>query len=296
VDRRGLLYGVLAYGLWGVVAVFWKAIGDVAPLEVLAHRTVWGLAVFAALVAITGRGPALAAAARDRRVLGAMAVSAVMLAINWGTFVGAVVAGHLLDVSLGYFINPLMSVALGTLVLRERLRRLQWVAIALATTGVALVAWSGGRPPWIALVLAATFAVYGLVRKVARVDSLLGSTIETAWLAPVGAAYLAYLASTGAGALGHAAPATQLLLVATGVVTAVPLLLFTSAARRLPLSTVGFLQYLAPTGQFLLAVLAYDEPFAHDKIVAFACIWLGLAVFSVDVWRASRPTPVADRR
>lgn len=284
-DRRGLLYGVAAYGLWGVVPVFWKQIATIDPIEVLAHRALWGVVVLVAIVWLAKRQAAVREAARDRRVLGAMALSSALLAVNWGVFVLAVATDRLLDASLGYFINPLVSVALGTLVLRERLRRTQWLAIALAVIGVALRTWDAGRLPWIAIVLALSFGLYGLVRKTARVDSLAGSTIETALMAPVAGVYLGYLASQGGGALGHVDAVTTVLLVGTGVVTAGPLLLFTAAARRLPLATVGFLQYLAPTGQFLLAVIAYDEPFAREQLVAFACIWTALATFSIDTWR-----------
>jgi chloramphenicol-sensitive protein RarD len=287
-DRRGLAYGVLVYALWGIIPVFWKQLEDVPPLEVLAHRAVWGIVVLVLLVRATGSGAAMREAARDRRVLAAMALSGVLVAINWGTFVGAVATGHLLDASLGYFINPLTSVALGTLVLRERLRPLQWLAIGLATVGVALIAWRAGQVPWISLLLAGSWGLYGLVRKVAKVESLVGSTIETALLAPIAAAYLLYLAATGDGALGRAPGSTEALLAATGIVTAGPLLLFTSAARRLPLSTLGFLQYLAPTGQFLLAVAAFGEPLEQGKLAAFGLIWLGLAVFSIDLWRTAR--------
>ena len=284
--RRGLLYGVAAYGLWGIVPLFWKQLASVDPVEVLAHRAVWGLFVFGALVWLAAAGPALRAALRDRRTLAVMALSSALLAVNWGVFVGAVSSGHLLEASLGYFINPLVSVALGMLVLGERLRRLQCLAIACAVAGVALLTWRAGRVPWISFVLAASFGGYGLVRKLARVDSLVGSTIETILMFPIAAVYLAVLAARGGGALGHAELSISLLLVATGVVTAGPLLLFTSAARRLPLSTVGFLQYLAPTGQFLIAVLAFHEAFAPDKLVAFGMIWTGLIVFSIDLWRA----------
>ena len=284
--RRGLVYGVAAYGLWGIVPLFWKLLAGVDPVEVLAHRAVWGLFAFGALVWLASAGPRLRAALRDRRTLAVMAVSSALLAVNWGVFVGAVSSGHLLEASLGYFINPLVSVALGMIVLGERLRRLQWLAIACAVAGVVLLTWRAGRVPWISFVLAASFGGYGLVRKLARVDSLVGSTIETILMFPLAAVYLAVLAARGGGALGHAELSVSLLLVATGAVTAGPLLLFTSAARRLPLSTVGFLQYLAPTGQFLIAVLAFHEAFAPDKLVAFGLIWTGLIVFSIDLWRA----------
>jgi len=283
--RRGLLYGVLAYGLWGVVPLFWKALGAFDPVEILAHRAVWGLGAFALAVALAQQGPQLRAALRDRRTVLVMLASGALLALNWGLFVFAITTDRLLDASLGYFINPLISVALGTVVLGEKLRRLQWIAIACAAIGVAVLTWRGGVVPWIALVLAASFGVYGLVRKTAKVDSLVGSTIETLLLAPLAIAYLAILAARGDGQLGHVSLGQHGMLVATGWVTMLPLLLFTSAARRLPLSTVGFLQYLAPTGQFLLAVLAFGEAFSRDKLVAFGFIWLGLAVFSVDLWR-----------
>jgi chloramphenicol-sensitive protein RarD len=286
--RRGLVYGVFAYGLWGIVPLFWKLLAAVSPIELLAHRAVWGLGAFGAFAAGTGRLGAIGAGLRDERTVKVMAFSGTLLAINWGTFIGAVATGHLLDASLGYFINPLVSVALGMVVLGERLRRLQWLAIMSATTGVTVLTLRVGRIPWIALVLAATFGLYGLVRKTAAVDSLVGSAIETAIMTPIAVGYLGFLAARGGGALGHADVTTQALLVATGAVTAVPLLLFTSSTRRLRLSTVGFLQYLAPTCQFLLAVLAFGEPFAPPQFAAFALIWIGLVVFSVDAIRASR--------
>lgn len=289
--RAGLLQGVLAYGLWGVVAAYWKLLADVDPIELIAHRAIWGLVAFIAIVIGAHQWGALRQAMRDRKLVATMAGSSALLALNWGVFVSATLHGYLLEASLGYFINPLVSIALGTLVLGERLRRLQWVAITLAAIGVGLLTWHAGRVPWISLVLAATFGLYGLVRKMARVEALVGSAIETFLLAPVA---VIYLVAIGGGVAPHASAPTLALLVGTGVVTAVPLVLFTSAARRLPLSTVGFLQYLAPTGQFLLAVLAFGEPLAHARLLAFGWIWAGLAVFSVDLWRAARPAlPVA---
>lgn len=282
-QRKGLLYGVLAYGLWGGVAAYWKLLAGVDPVELVAHRALWGMVMFGALVAASGQGAALLRGLRDLRTVGVMAASGALLALNWVLFVWATISGHLLDASLGYFINPLISVALGTLVLRERLRRLQWLALGLAAIGVGLMTWRVGRLPWVALLLAGTFGLYGLVRKTARVDALVGSTIETVLMVPAAAIYLVAIAPTGA--LGHASAATHALLVGTGVITAVPLILFTSSARRLPLSTVGFLQYLAPTGQFLLAVLAFGEPLAADRLGAFAVIWVALALFSADLVR-----------
>lgn len=288
--RKGLLHGVLAYGLWGIAAAYWKLLAGVDAIELIAHRAVWGLGTFGVIVLVAGQLPALRAALRDRRLVGQMAVSGALLAVNWSLFVWATLSGHLLEASLGYFINPLLSVALGTIVLRERLSRLQWLAIGLAALGVAVLTWRAGRVPWVALLLATTFATYGYVRKTARVDALVGSTIETILMAPIAVIYLIVIA--GGGAFGHADLPTHVLLIGTGVVTAIPLILFTSATRRLPLSTVGFLQYLAPTGQFLLAVIAYGEPLAAGRLFAFGMIWTGLIAFSIDLWRRARaPTP-----
>lgn len=285
--RRGILHGALAYGLWGVVPAFWKLLTRVSPVETLSHRVVWGLGTLMILVAASGRVRATRQAMRDRRVLLAMAGSSILLALNWGVFVYSVSANRLLEASLGYFINPLVSVALGVAVLGEKLRAPQKLAIALAGAGVTALTVHLGHLPYLALILAGSFGLYGLIRKTAKVDSLAGSTLETALMTPLAIAFLAVLAARGEGQLGHASWQLHLLLVATGVVTAIPLLLFTSAARLLPLSTVGFLQYLAPTGQFLLAVLVYDEPFATATLGAFALIWAGLAVFSYDAWKAT---------
>jgi chloramphenicol-sensitive protein RarD len=283
--RIGLVQGVLAYGLWGIVAAYWKLLAHVHPVELIAHRAVWGLGAFTVIVLVAGQWRPFIVAIREPKLVAVMALSGALLAVNWGMFVWATTTGHLLDASLGYFINPLVSIALGMVVLRERLRRLQWIAIVLAAIGVGLLTWRAGRVPWVALLLAATFGLYGLVRKTARVDALVGSTVETVLMAPVA---LVYLAAIGGGVFPTASASTIALLIGTGVVTAVPLVLFTSAARRLPLSTVGFLQYLAPTGQFLLAVLAFGEPLAHDRLFAFCCIWVGLVAFSVDLLRQRR--------
>jgi chloramphenicol-sensitive protein RarD len=282
-QRKGLIQGVLAYGLWGVIAAYWKLLDHVDPVELVAHRAVWGMVAFLTLLVASGQLGAFRTALATPRTLGVMAVSGALLAVNWSVFVWATNNGRLLDASLGYFINPLVSVALGTLVLREQLSRTAWLALGLAAIGVGILTWRAGQLPWVALALAGTFGLYGLVRKTAKVDALVGSTVETVLMVPVAAVYL--LAIAERGALGHGDTATHLLIVGTGVITAVPLVLFTSSARRLPLSTVGFLQYLAPTGQFLLAVGVYGEPLALDRLAAFAVIWAGLALFSYDLWR-----------
>jgi chloramphenicol-sensitive protein RarD len=293
-SRRGLAHGVAAYGLWGLAPLYWKLLGGISPVEILAHRVIWGVLAFAAIAWAVGAVPAVRTALRDPATAALMALSGTLLVINWGVFVDAVATGHILDASLGYFIIPLLSVGMGMVVLHERLRRLQWIAIGFAAVGVAIQTWRAGHLPWISVVLATSFAAYGLVRKLARVETLAGSTLETALLAPFAIGYLAIVGLRGGGQLGHAGVGTQLLLISTGLVTAVPLLLFNSAARGLPLSTLGFLQYLGPTCQFLLAIALYREPFAREQLVAFGFIWAGLAVFSVDLARqARRPAPLS---
>ncbi len=287
--RLGLLLGIAAYTAWGLVPLYWHELHGIDPVEILACRALFGLATFVALAAIMGQLPAIAAALRDRRTVAVLAAAAALLALNWGLFIHATLGDHLLQASLGYFINPLFSVALGVIVLRERLRRLQLIAIGIALAGVTWLALGAGAP-WIALTLASSFALYGLLRKTAPVAALAGSTVETLMMAPPALAYLVYIAGDASrGAFGHAGPATHALLAGTGIVTAVPLLWFTAAARRLPLAVVGFLQYLAPTGQFLIAVLVSGEPLDGGMLAAFVCIWVALAIFSLDLLR-SRPS------
>ncbi len=279
----GLAYGIAAYGAWGVVPVFWKWLTHVPIWEVGAHRIVWGCGTFLLAVALRRRGSALRAALRNPRVLRWLALSAMLLATNWLVFIHAVSTDRVLHASLGYFINPLVSVVLGMLFLRERLSAGQWVAVALAVGGVGLLATQTGGVPWISLALAGSFGVYGLIRKTIQADALPGSALETIMLLPVGLAYAGYLQATGSGAFGLSLVDTALLL-ATGLVTALPLWWFASAARRLRLSTLGFLQYLAPSGQFVLAVTVYREPLPTVQLASFGLIWAGLAVFSTDAW------------
>ncbi len=287
-QRTGLLLGIAAYTAWGIVPLYWRELEGVDPVEILACRALFGAVTFVALAALMGQLRLVRVTLRDRRTLAVLVAAAALLALNWGLFIHATLGGQLLQASLGYFINPLLSVALGVVFLRERLRRLQLVAIVLATAGVVWLALGAG-PPWIALALASSFGVYGLLRKTAPVAALAGSTIETSLMVPVAVIYLAWISGDPArGDFAHAGARTHLLLAGTGLVTALPLLWFTAAARRLPLATVGFLQYLAPTGQFLTAVLVFGEPLAARKLAAFAFIWIALALFSLDLARAAR--------
>lgn len=289
-DFAGLAYGIAAYTTWGMAPMFWKLLHHVSPVELLAHRVVWGFLAFGGLLWARARVGELGRALRDRRTCVAILASALLLSANWLTFIYAIVTDRVLYASLGYFVNPLLSVVLGMTFLGERLRRAQKVAIVLAIVGVGQFAAQADELPWISLVLAGTFAVYGLVRKTVRVDALPGSTMETLLLVPVAAGYLLYLGGQGQGQLGHGDGVTSALLLATGLVTALPLLWFTNAARRLPLWALGFLQYLAPSLQFVLAVAVYGEPFGAAELRSFLCIWAGLAVIAWSAaWTRRRP-------
>lgn len=288
--RAGVLYGLAAYGAWGLVPVYFKAVAAVPALEVLAHRVIWSVAILALLMAWRQQWPTAAAAVRSRRTAATLALTTLLIATNWLVFIWAVAANHVLEASLGYYINPLVNILLGFLFLRERLRLGQIVAVALAVAGVAFLVLSLRQLPAVALVLAFTFGFYGLLRKTARVDALVGLSVETTFLLPAAIAFLAYRALHGDLVFAGHSRATDLLLLCAGPITTLPLLWFTNAARRLRLTTMGFLQYLAPTGHFLLAVLAYGEPFTRTHGVTFALIWTALAIYSIDTTRAARQT------
>jgi chloramphenicol-sensitive protein RarD len=278
----GLSYGLAAFGIWGLVPVYFKAVGTVPPLEVLAHRVVWAMPILVGLVLMQRQGRALRDAVRSRRIIGVLLVTTVLIGSNWFVFIWAMANDRVLQASLGYFINPLVNVALGVVFLREHLSRAAMVAVVLASAGVGYLAVLGGEVPWVALMLAVTFGLYGLLRKKVAVGAVVGLTIETALLAPVAVAYLAWLQRTGGLRFGSGDLSVDVLLMLAGVVTTVPLLLFTQAARLLPLSTLGFLQYLAPSMHFALAVLAYGEQFHGHDLITFGCIWVALAIFTAD--------------
>lgn len=284
-DAVGLVFGVLAYGAWGLGPLYWRQLAHVAPLTVLAHRIVWAALLVLTLVALRGRGGQLREALQLRRVRPLIA-SGLLIATNWFVFIYAVGSGHIVEASLGYFVNPLLSVALGTLVLGERLRRLQWLAVVLAGCGVTVLTLASGHFPWLGLALALTFALYGLIRKVAAVEALPGSAVELTLLWPLGLIYA--FSHPPPGRLGSLDVWTVLFLVGAGAMTALPLLWFTLAARRLRLSTVGFLQYLAPTGQFLIGVLVYGETVTAAELRGFILVWSALALFSYAMFSAGR--------
>jgi chloramphenicol-sensitive protein RarD len=286
--RRGILYGIGAYTLWGVLPIYWKQLQQVGALEILTNRMVWSLLFCLLLLSIQRNWSWVSEALQSERTVLTLAGAAALLTVNWGVYIWAVNAGYIVETSLGYFINPLVNVVIGVLVLQERLRSGQWLAVAVAAAGVLYLTVAYGRLPWIALALAFTFAFYGLLKKQARLPALEGLTLETAMMTPLALLYLGWLQAQGAAAFGHAGWQTSLLLVGAGVITAIPLLLFAGAAQRIPLSTVGLLQYIAPTLQFLIGVFIYQEAFGRTQLIGFSMIWLALVIYTFDGLRHQR--------
>ena len=289
---RGAAYGVAAYLLWGFFPAFFKLVKHVAPLEVVAHRIIWSCLFLLLLTAFSGAGAAVRKLLRERRKIGLLVVSTLFISANWGIFIYAVETDRVLESSLGYFINPLFSVFLGYIFLGERLSRGQTVSLFLAAAGVLYLTLGYGTLPWIALCLGFSFGIYGLVRKKARVASLHGLLIETALILPAALAWLFYLALTGHNAFLGGSLRTDLLLAASGILTAVPLIWFNAAALRLRLMTIGFLQYLTPTLHFILAVWAFGEPFSRHHLICFGLIWAGLVIYSMEGLRLSIRAPL----
>lgn len=277
----GLLAGLGAYLIWGIAPLYFKLLGDLSAPEILAHRSIWSLLLALILLAALGKLRGLRAVLTSRKTMLALMVSTALITTNWLIFIWAIVNDHLLDASLGYYINPLISVLLGVLVLGERLRPLQWIAVALATLGIGYELWQFGSLPLVALGVALTFGFYGLVRKKTPVDSLTGLTVETLFMLPLAVGFLMWTTSPTSNLLNNSMAFNGLLLLA-GPVTLTPLLLFNIAARRLNLSTLGFLQYLGPTLMFFLAVLLYNEPFDKAKLVTFIFVWAALGFYSAD--------------
>lgn len=289
-DRAGLPLAFGAFGIWGFLPLFFPLLEPASPLEIVAHRVVWSLLFCTILVLATRRAGELRAVLGDRRMLVSLGLASVLLAANWLVFVIAVLTGHTVDASLGYYINPIVTVALAVLVLRERMRRAQWVALGFGTAAVVVITVGYGTVPWIALALAASFGLYGLAKnRVGRtVGAVTGLAVETLVLTPAALGFLVWVHASGAGSFGaHGAPHAAI-LASSGVVTAMPLLLFAGAARRLPLSVVGLVQYLTPTMQLLVAVLVFHEQMPAARWWGFALVWVALTVLAVDGWRTAR--------
>lgn len=286
--RTGILAGLGAYGMWGLFPLYFPLLEPAGGVEIVAHRVLWSLLFVALLLTVLRRWGQVAAVLRDRRSLLVLAAAAVLIGANWLVFVYGVNSGHVVETSLGYFINPLVSVLLGVVFFAERLRPLQWVAVGIAAVAVVVLTVDYGHPPWIALTLALTFGGYGLMKKLVRVAPLPGLLVETAWVAIPALTVLLVLHAQGTGSFGAHGAVHALLLASSGVATAVPLLLFAAATRRIPLSTVGLLQYVTPLMQLSVGVFVDGEPMPPARLAGFAIVWLALIVFTVDSVRSAR--------
>lgn len=286
---QGVFYGLSAYTLWGVLPIYWKSLGGIGALEILASRIIWSVVFVGFLLKLTGRWEAFLLETReiigDRKKATAVFAAGVTVMLNWGIFIWAVGAGHIIETSLGYYINPLVSVLLGVYFLKEKLDNWVRVAVLFAVIGVGSMIWKAGVFPWISISLAFSFGFYGLIKKTLAVETMTGIILETIVVSPLALAYVFYLASRGQASWQHSDGLTLLLLAGAGIVTATPLLLFTAGAKLLPLTIVGFLQYLTPTLTLLLGVFLYGEAFTASHLLSFAWIWLGLGIFSLSQLR-----------
>ena len=284
--RQGVIYGLAAYLCWGFFPLYFKSVKVVPPLEMVSHRIVWSLAFLLLLITWKRAWPGMMGLLTLPKSLAVLVVSTLLIATNWLVFIYAISVGEVLQSSLGYFINPLVSVLLGFVFLRERLQRPQWVSLGLAATGVLYLSYHYGSVPWIALILAASFGLYGLIRKALPVEPLVGLTVETLLLAPFALFYLVQLNRLGTGIFLASSARLDLLIPLSGIITAIPLLLFAAAAKKLRLATIGFLQYITPTMHFLLAITIFGETFTHTHLVSFLFIWSGLALYSLHAYRS----------
>ncbi len=289
---KGIIHAFGAYFFWGLVPIYWKLLKPFPATQLIGHRIVWSCLFIALFLSATRKWGELRAPLSDRNVLLIYSAAAVLCGVNWFIYVWAVTSGHIVEASLGYFINPLLSVLLGVLLLRERLRRIQWLCIGLAAVGVVYLTLIYGRLPWIALSLAVTFGFYGLVKKLAPLKSANGLTLETGILFIPGLLFLVFEDLAGRGAFLHHGVGSDLLMIGAGLITTIPLLLFASAAQRIPLTTIGIMQYITPTLQFLLGVLVYKEPFSFLQSIGFGIVWIGLAVFCIESFMVHRTLPV----
>jgi chloramphenicol-sensitive protein RarD len=277
---RGLTAAVSAFAIWGLFPLYLMSLKGISALQITSHRIVWSCVFVLAWMGVRGELPLLREAFTTKGVLPRLTASALFISLNWLGFVWAVNQGHVLEVSLGYYIGPLLNVLLGVFVLRERLNRAQWTAVAFAAAGVAYLTLATGRAPWIALLVGSSFALYGLIRKTVKVDALPGLAIETILLAPLAAGYLIWAETQGIGAFAHESGQLDVLLMIGGVVTAVPLFLFAYGARQIPFSTMGVIQFIGPTLQLLCGLIVFGEPFDHGRAVGFVLIWAGLIIYA----------------
>lgn len=289
LSTKGLSSALAAYVIWGLFPLYLKPLHDVATLEVIAQRIGWSCAFILVWMSMRGQLGSLRAVLATPALMWRLAVSATLITVNWIAYVYAVANGHVLEASLGYFINPLVNVLLGVIVLSERLNRAQWVSVGLAAVAVLYLSFVAGRPPWISLTVALSFGLYGYVRKVIAVEALPGLAAETLLLAPLAIGYLLWLEAVGSGTMGHASGAIDALLVGSGPMTAVPLFLFAYGARLIPYSTVGLLQYIAPSLQLACGLLVFGETLEPHRAIGFVVIWTALLIYAADgIWRSRR--------
>jgi chloramphenicol-sensitive protein RarD len=287
--KKGILYGIGTYILWGFFPIYWKVLHNVPAIQVIGHRISWSFIFLLTFILLTKQWKDFRSVAlTSARTVGIYALAGILLTINWLVYVWGVNSGFIVETSLGYFINPLLSVLLGVIFLRERLRLAQWVPVGIAAAGVIYLTFVYGRPPWIALILAFSFGLYGLVKKLAPLGSLYGLTLETGIVFPAALIYLSVVEFNGTGAFLHDTALINLFLFGAGLVTTVPLLMFASAAKEIPLTLVGLLQYIAPTLQFLIGVFLYKEPFDRSHLIGFGIVWMALLIFLVENYFARR--------
>lgn len=289
--KKGVWSGVVAYALWGFFPIYWKLLQQVPALQLLGHRIGWSFGLLMIYIVLSRQWDDFRSLAFHGKTIGIYAIAGILLSINWLIYVWGVNAGFIVETSLGYFINPLLSVLFGVVFLRERLRPTQWIPVALAAIGVTYLTVTYGRLPWIALSLAFSFGLYGLVKKLSPLGSVYGLTLETGIVFPIALIYLAVVQANGTGAFLQEGLTVDLLLIGAGIVTTIPLLMFASAAKQIPLNMIGVLQYLAPTIQFLIGVFVYKEVFDTTRLIGFSLVWLALVIFWVENIMASR-TPV----
>jgi chloramphenicol-sensitive protein RarD len=285
--KKGILYGIGAYVCWGFFPIYWKSLHQVPATQLIGHRILWSFLLLIVIILFAGQWGEFRKTINSK-VIRIYSIAAVLIGINWLVYVWAVNANYIVETSLGYFINPLLSVLLGVIFLKERLRIAQWIPVILASLGVAYLSYVYGRLPYIALTLSVSFGLYGLVKKISPLGPLHGLTIETGILCLPALVYLIFVESNGTGAFLHTGLTSSLLMIGAGLVTTIPLLMFATAARLIPLWVVGLLQYIAPTLQFIIGVFIYKEPFSHEQLIGFSIVWTALIIFLVENYLATR--------
>lgn len=278
----GILYALCAYVIWGMFPIYFKSLQEIPPLEVLMYRMVWALTFLAIVLSVRRQWAWLWPVLKRPKVLAGFTASALLLSSNWFLYIWAVNQDRVVDASLGYFMTPLVNVLLGSVILKERLRALQWMAVGMAALGVLWLTWQSGHPPWVSLMLGITFGMYGLLRKTAALGTLEGLSLETMLLFPLAIISLLFMTSQGAHGFADASTTTKWLMIASGPITAIPLLMFAAAARLVPLSTMGLMQYITPSLQLMVGIWLYHEPFGGARLIGFAAIWIALTLYTID--------------